>query len=38
MEEEREFEIDGKEARKAVALILDIYNSAKSTEIVKNKK
>jgi len=38
IEENRPFEIDGTEARKAVALILDIYGSAKNGEIVKNKK
>jgi len=37
IEENRPFEIDGKEARKAVALILDIYGSAKDGEIIKNK-
>lgn len=37
IEEKRPFEIDGKEARKAVALILDIYNSSKNKKIVKNK-
>jgi len=35
IEENRPFEIDGTEARKAVALILDIYGSAKDGEIIK---
>jgi len=37
IEENRTFEIDGKEARKAVALILDIYKSAQIGEITKCK-
>lgn len=35
IEEGRDFEIDGEEARKAVALILDMYDSAKKREMVK---
>jgi predicted dehydrogenase len=34
IEEKRQFEIDGTEARKAVALILDIYRSAKTGEVI----
>lgn len=37
IEERRKFEIDGIEARKAVALISDIYESAQNTEITKSK-
>ncbi len=37
IEEKRKFEIDGIEARKAVALILDIYESARNREITKSK-
>ena len=34
IEENRPFEIDGAEARKSVALILDIYNSARTHSII----
>ena len=34
IEDKRKFEIDGKEARKAVALILDIYSSSENKTIV----
>ncbi|NQU51241.1 MAG: Gfo/Idh/MocA family oxidoreductase [Bacteroidetes bacterium] len=37
IEEERAFEIDGAEARKAVALILDMYNSAKNNNMIHTK-
>ena len=37
IDEGREFEIDGTEARKSVALILDIYNSSKDKKIIQNK-
>lgn len=37
IEEKREFEIDGTEARKAVAIILDLYSSAQSGNMIKNK-
>jgi UDP-N-acetyl-2-amino-2-deoxyglucuronate dehydrogenase len=35
IEEKRDFEIDGKEARKSVALILDMYDSAKNRKVIK---
>ena len=34
IEKQMEFEINGKEARKAVALITDIYESAKSGKMI----
>jgi predicted dehydrogenase len=34
IEENRSFEIDGEEARKSVALILDIYQSAKTFSMI----
>ena len=34
IEEKRDFEIDGEEARKAVALILDMYDSAKNRKVI----
>jgi predicted dehydrogenase len=34
IEENRQFEIDGEEARKSVSLILDIYQSAKTFSII----
>ena len=34
IEENRPFEIDGAEARKSVALILDIYKSAQSNAMI----
>ncbi len=37
IEEERDFEIDGAEARKAVALILNMYNSAKNNNMIHTK-
>ena len=37
IEENRPFEIDGEEARKSVALILDIYQSAKTFSMVLSK-
>jgi predicted dehydrogenase len=37
IDEGRKFEIDGTEARKSVALILDIYNASKGKKIIQNK-
>jgi predicted dehydrogenase len=37
IDEGRKFEIDGTEARKSVAVILDIYNASKGKKIIQNK-
>jgi predicted dehydrogenase len=37
IEENRPFEIDGKEARKAVSLILDMYESALTGRVIQRK-
>lgn len=37
IEEGKKFEIDGHEARKAVALILDVYKAAENKVIIENK-
>lgn len=36
IEEKRTFEINGSEARKAVAIILDIYNASNKKNVIKN--